>query len=1732
LTFPVNVRADYKLSGTIIGTPGSWNNAGNTKEKAVDGSLSTFFDAPDANGDWVGLDLGAGVSNTITQVRYSPRSGQTARMVGGKFQGANAADFTGAIDLCTVTSAPPAGTYTAQAVAITNAFRYVRYLSPTNGFCNVAEVEFYASGAGPAPPIFGVYRELWTGLSTGSGNTLSVLTNTTLNTNWPGNPAAGYTKIYTNFETESATGMNNYGQRLRAFIIPPTNGNYTFWIASDDSSELFLSSDENPTNSSYVANVNVWTNPREWTKEPNQQSSLIPLQAGRRYYLEAIMQQGSGGDGLSVRWQLPDGTFEEPIPATNSAGARLIPCTSSNSIPGVFVQPASVSVPEHFNAVFSLLVTNQAPVSYQWRVNGTNVPGAAGVKSVCAVSNVSVALNNGQSYRCVISNASGSITSAPATLTVIPDTNAPTLVSAGNAGLTNVIVRFSESVEAASAGNPANYSIAPAISVLSASLTDPQTATLAVSPLTLNSNYTVTVNNVRDMATVPNTIATNSQISFTAQAYGLEARGTFGPFLDNQMPEAAPSISGNWSAVVAFTNLVFTNALGLAAMPGTNRLVVWEREGRVYSFVNAPNIASKTLVLDISNQCQGWDDSGLLNLVFHPGFVTNHYMYVYYTWVVPGTVVGSPTVRPPTINNGAYHDRLSRFTLDSNGVAIPGSELVLVDQTGNNVWHNGSGMFFHPANGFLYVTDGDDENGSNIQVITNGLFSGVWRLDVDQRGGSISHPIPRQPVNGTTANYYIPNDNPFVGQPNALEEFWGLGLRSPHRMTIDPPTGRIFLADVGESSWEELNIIEPGESGGLNFQWNVIEGLNGDLTPPYVGVNKRPAMNYSHSEGQAIIGGYVYRGAQFASDLGGKYIFGDNVARKIWALDETTSPPGKILLCILPKGAGPNSGSDYTGLSSFGLDHSNELYICQMSSVGGQIYTLARSGPPPASRPFPPLLSQTGAFQDLPSLTPNSSLIPYNVNSPLWSDGAVKQRWMALPTNTFVHFTPTGEWSFPNGSVFVKHFDLPMDDTNPNILRRLETRFLVRDTNSAVYGITYKWRGDNSDADVVTNAITEDILVSTGVGTRTQQWFYPGPLDCLRCHTAAASYVLGVKTRQLNGNYPYPATGVTDNQLRAWNHAGIFDTALSTFTNYDKLVSLTNTSAAITWRVRSYLDSNCSQCHRPGGAPALWDARYDTPLASQNIVNGTVGNTLGIFGAKVVVPQDLTRSVMYLRVNSLDTIKMPPLARNRIDTNAVATIGQWINVLVSPTISPIPDVTVNSNSFTGPINFTIGDASVPADSLVLTASSSNTNLVPVTNIVFGGSGSNRTVNVTVGPNQGGVATITVNVDNGLSVASEPFDVTVTGALVAWYRFEGNALDSSGFGNNGAQNGGVSFVAGKVGAQAASFDGSTGYVQIPLSIVNDFTIALWINTADTGGAGQWWAGKGIVDGEVNGSTTDFGTALINSNFAFGMGNPDMTIVSTSAINDGVWHHVAATRNAASGQMKIYVDGTLQTTGVGPTAPRTAPPSLRIGSIQTGNGFLAATLDDVRLYNYALNGAQIASLANTPPVLPPISNRTILAGATLLISNTATDADLPPQVLNYSLTGPPPPPVGANINSSNGQFSWRPAIAQAGTTNLLNVQVSDNGTPIQSATQSFFVTVTRPAKPTLSSPALTNGQFKLLVSGDAGPDYTVQASTNLVNWVSVSTNNSPALPFLFTDPSASSFRQRFYRVLLGP
>ena len=349
---------------------------------------------------------------------------------------------------------------------------------------------------------------------------------------------------------------------------------------------------------------------------------------------------------------------------------------------------------------------------------------------------------------------------------------------------------------------------------------------------------------------------------------------------------------------------------------------------------------------------------------------------------------------------------------------------------------------------------------------------------------------------------------------------------------------------------------------------------------------------------------------------------------------------------------------------------------------------------------LPPLLSETGVYTNTPNRIPAPGLIPYVPITPLWSDGASKSRYLAVPNNGGVitpnqqiTFAPTGSWSFPAGTIFVKNFDLVVNTTNASVpLQRLETRLLVRDVNGAVYGVTYKWRADNSDADLLTSSLNEAILITNATGISTQTWYYPSPADCLTCHTPVANYVLGVNTRQLNGNQTYPATGVTDNQLRTLNRLGLFNPAFDEagITNFEQLASLTNLSASLQQRSRSYLDANCAQCHQPGGTGITFDARYDTPLAEQDITTYPAAFSLGYDHACIVKAEDVWRSMIWERMNTTNaTAKMPPLARNLIDTNGVAVMGQWINSLPGlPALAP-PGITPNGGSFIGSIGVTL-----------------------------------------------------------------------------------------------------------------------------------------------------------------------------------------------------------------------------------------------------------------------------------------------------------------------------------------------------------------------------------------------------------------------------------------------------------
>ncbi len=430
----------------------------------------------------------------------------------------------------------------------------------------------------------GVYRELWTNLNSSLGNTLVALTNTTYNPNWPNNPAGNYTTVYTNFEAPINTGMTYYGQRMRAFVVPPVTGNYTFWIASDDSSQLFLSTDENPTDKTLIAQVIGGSGAQTWNTQANQQSVPITLQAGCRYYLEAIMQQSTGSDDLEVRWQLPNGAIEEPMTGSSAAGTVMIPCNGMDIMPGIYRQSTNTTAVEESSFVLSVLAANESPLTYQWRLNGTNL--ASATKAVFPITNASLAINNGQIYSCVVSDVSGSVTSAPIVLTITQDTTPPTITRVQNIGTTNVQLLFSEPLAMAGATSPANFVFTNGTTVSSAQLDPSGTlVTLTTSPLTYGSNYWIVINNVHDLAATPNTIATNTTVVLFASIYASEDIGN--PPLSTVTPAgnginvvATGSDIGGTADQFNFNNYSQTGDFDVAArVAGLSLSDIWAKAG-------------------------------------------------------------------------------------------------------------------------------------------------------------------------------------------------------------------------------------------------------------------------------------------------------------------------------------------------------------------------------------------------------------------------------------------------------------------------------------------------------------------------------------------------------------------------------------------------------------------------------------------------------------------------------------------------------------------------------------------------------------------------------------------------------------------------------------------------------------------------------------------------------------------------------------------------------------------------------------------------------------------------------------------------------------------------------------------------------------------------------------------------------------------------------------------------
>ncbi|MGB6219490.1 PQQ-dependent sugar dehydrogenase [Haloferula sp.] len=748
------------------------------------------------------------------------------------------------------------------------------------------------------------------------------------------------------------------------------------------------------------------------------------------------------------------------------------------------------------------------------------------------------------------------------------------------------------------------------------------------------------------------------------------------PLATSTMPDAGPP--QELALVDAFPGLSFSSPLGITSPPGeSNRLFILEKGGNI-ELINNLASPTETRFLDLDavvnarsgETFQTSSEQGLLGLAFHPDYANNRRFFVVYSVNI----------------NSLRYQRLSEFAVSSTNpdAADTSSEKVLIQQRNEAGNHNGGDIHFGP-DGYLYMSWGDEGNANdtlnNSQTITKDFWSSIIRIDVDLETEDYTasdgtgsddanlppndHPaIVRDAQN--RPRYEVPADNPWVGATsfnglsvttaNVRTEFWAAGLRNPWRMSFDPLNGDLWCGDVGQGAREEINLIE----GGANYEWAYREGtLNGvkwnqrpsGWTPnqqPGAGPNRGPRWEYSRGSGEfqgtSVTGGVVYRGNNVPA-LNGHYVFADYGSGNIWSFDASEASPNVSRIA----GEG--------GIVGFGHDPSNGDVL--LADIDNGI--IRRLTVETGTSAFPPTLSATGLFADLATLTPNPGLVPYEINLPFWSDHAIKSRWFGHPdTSPTLGYSRDDSWSFPEGTLWVKHFELETERGNPTTRKRIETRVLVK-TADGSYGVSYRWNEAGTAATLADAAGEEfDLSIIDGGSPTTQRWRIPSHAECTVCHSPQAGHALSFQTRQLNREGLLG--GTSGNFVSQLELAGYLTGLTDDPDTLPRHVRPDETDYSLEARSRSWLEVNCTYCHSDTGTvPANWDASISLPLFQTGIVNGVLGGTILDPADRLIVPGDESHSAIVHRAAGRNGYsRMPPLATFETDDVAIQLLIDWI----------------------------------------------------------------------------------------------------------------------------------------------------------------------------------------------------------------------------------------------------------------------------------------------------------------------------------------------------------------------------------------------------------------------------------------------------------------------------------------
>jgi uncharacterized repeat protein (TIGR03806 family) len=686
--------------------------------------------------------------------------------------------------------------------------------------------------------------------------------------------------------------------------------------------------------------------------------------------------------------------------------------------------------------------------------------------------------------------------------------------------------------------------------------------------------------------------------------------------------------AGNYSIALeeAFSGLRFDTPITLEFMPESeSQAYLASRSGAIFYIGDSTGEFSKTLAADLAPLYNGisWDESqqfGITALAISPSYPGRPYIYIAINVLNTDMQVVSKVLRM-TINTSSH-------TIDTQ------SAITIIEQVQTSIFHHVGDLDFGD-DGYLYIGFGDGGPAIQATQLEN-ILGSILRIDVSE--------------SSETAPYSIPPDNPFVGVSNAREEIYIYGLRNPWRFSFDRTDASLWVSDDGLSSWEEINAVQAGNFYG----WPLYEGrfTSSSCSPQadcaaFSADSQMPYYAYSHDEGVAIIGGYVYRGSQIPG-LRGSYVFGDFSTLDLFTITESSGSLDKSTLLS------PDNIQQNGRLNAFAEDGVGELYAI-ISGNQVSVHKIVQSdseNQQPVENSVPEFLVDSGCIDiDSPRTAPkNAEFFDYGVNAPLWSDGAEKFRWFILPDGKNITINQEGDFIFPIGSTLVKSFEIDK--------QLIETRLLVRHQTGWA-GYSYEWEDSQSGATLLASGKRKQLNGQVN-------WTFPSAQACFQCHTDASNIVLGPQINQLHQFSDSPS----DFERLDESYDPIYESEINLSTIVT-LAGLSNSDRSVESRAKSYLHANCAHCHQPGGTEQVdMDLRFETPLENMNICNVSASTFLNDGAStKRIEPGNADNSVLLQRINSVGDIQMPPLSKSVVDQNAVDLIKIWIDSLSCSEVS-------------------------------------------------------------------------------------------------------------------------------------------------------------------------------------------------------------------------------------------------------------------------------------------------------------------------------------------------------------------------------------------------------------------------------------------------------------------------------